>query len=167
MALSTRVGVTLSAELTGSHDLGTPTLPIKRAVDFLWASGTGANANDRVFADQRTVNASSNDSLDLSGSLADGLGGTAVFAKVKGLYVYAASGNTNNVVITRPASNGLPIFSAAGDAFPLRPGAMFLWLSPDLTGVAVTAGTGDLLDLTNSGAGTSVTYDIVILGTSA
>lgn len=167
MALSTRVQFSLDAQLTSALDLGVASLPIKVARDFVWSSGTGANAADRIFADQRTVGASATDSLDLSGSLADGIGGTAVFAKVKGLIVYAAPGNVNNVVVTRPASNGVPLFSAAGDAFPLRPGALFLWLSPDATAVAVTAGTGDLVDFVNSAAGTSVIYDVIILGTSA
>lgn len=167
MALTTRVQFTLASELTNALDLGTVSLPVKKALDFIWSSGTGANAADRVFADTRTVAASSNDSLDLAGSLSDGIGGAFTPAKIKGLIVYASPSNTNNVVVTRPASNGVPLFSAAGDAFPLRPGALLVWLSPDSTGVAVTAGTGDLLDFTNSGAGTGVTYDLVILGTSA
>lgn len=167
MALSTRLGVNLAATLTSALDLGTASLPVSVARDFTWASGTGANAADRMFSDTRTVAASATDSLDLAGSLSDGLGGTFAPAKIKGLIVSAAAGNSNNVVITRPASNGVPIFSAAGDAFPLRPGALFVWMSPDATGVTVTASTGDLLDFVNSGAGTSVTYSVVILGTSA
>lgn len=167
MALRTRVQFLLDAELTNALDLGSASLPIKLARDFVWSSGTGAANADRIFADTRTVAASATDSLDLAGSLADGIGGTFVPAKIKGLIVYAAAANTNNVVVTRPASNGVPLFSAAGDALPLRPGALLVWMSPDATGVAVTAGTGDLLDFVNSGAGTDVTYDVVILGTSA
>jgi hypothetical protein len=56
---------------------------------------------------------------------------------------------------------------AAGDGIALRPGATFVWISPDATGVTVTAGTGDLLNIANSGAGTSVTYDVIIIGTSS
>jgi len=36
----------------------------------------------------------------------------------------------------------------------------------DATTYAVTAGTGDLLKVANSAGGTSVTYDIVIIGSS-
>lgn len=167
MPLTTRVQLSASAELTSALDLGSVSLPLRLARDFIWSSGTGANAADRIFSDTRTVTASSTDSLDLAGSLTDGIGGTFAPAKIKGLIVAAAAANVNNVVVTRPASNGVPLFSAAGDALPLRPGALFMWLSPDATGVAVTAGTGDLLDFTNSGAGTSVTFDVFIFGTSA
>lgn len=167
MALSTRLQVSLDTNLTSALDLGSASAPLKLARDFIWSSGTGASAADKIWHDQRTVAASATDSLDLAGSLTDALGTAFTPAKIKGLLVYAATGNTNNVVITRPASNGVPLFSAAGDAFPLRPGGLFLWVSPDSTGVAVTAGTGDLLDFANSAAGTSVTYDVVIIGTSA
>jgi hypothetical protein len=39
--------------------------------------------------------------------------------------------------------------------------------APDATGYPVTAATGDLVTLTNSAAGTSVTYDVIIIGSSA
>ena len=69
--------------------------------------------------------------------------------------------------VIRPASNGVPLFLAAGDGLPVKPGGAFLWVAPDATGVAVTASTGDLLTITNSGAGSAVTYYIVVLGASA
>ena len=69
--------------------------------------------------------------------------------------------------VTRPASNGVPLFLAASDGLDVKPGGCFLWLAPDATGVAVTAGTGDLINIANSSSGTSVTYDVVIIGASA
>ena len=41
---------------------------------------------------------------------------------------------------------------------------MLLLVAPGAAGYAVTAGTGDILKVANSGAGTGVTYDIVIVG---
>jgi len=61
----------------------------------------------------------------------------------------------------------VPLFLAASDGISVRPGGLFCWAAPDATAVAVTAGTGDLLAIANSGAGTSVTYDVVIIGSSA
>jgi hypothetical protein len=53
-------------------------------------------------------------------------------------------------------------------AFALGPGGIFLFVNPGAAGIAtVTAGTGDILRVDNSGAGTTVTFDIVIIGTSA
>jgi hypothetical protein len=44
---------------------------------------------------------------------------------------------------------------------------MLLLVAPDAAGYAVTATTADILRVTNGGAGTSVVYEIVILGTSS
>jgi hypothetical protein len=49
----------------------------------------------------------------------------------------------------------------------VRPDGKFVWVAPGATGIAVTAGTGDLITLTNSGGTTGVTYDVVIIGASA
>jgi hypothetical protein len=47
----------------------------------------------------------------------------------------------------------------------VKPGGMLVMTAPDATGLAVTAGTGDKLKLANSAGSTSVTYDVIILGT--
>jgi hypothetical protein len=60
----------------------------------------------------------------------------------------------------------VPLFLAASDGIDVQPGGVFLWVAPT-TGVTVTAATGDILNIDNSSSGTSVTYDVVIIGTSA
>jgi hypothetical protein len=130
-------------------------------------SGTGANQADKIFSDRRTLSASANEDLDLAGSLGGLLGGTVVFAEIIAVLVSAAAGNTNSVIVTRPAANGAPLFVAAGDGITLLPGATFAWFMSAATAVAVTAGTGDLINFANSGAGTSVEYDVMIVGRSA
>lgn len=167
LSLSTDLTVRLAATLTNPADLSTPTDALVKATTFNWTSGTGANQGDRRFHDQRTLSASGTEDLDLAGSLTDVFGNTITFARIKMVLVTAASGNTNNVNVTRPASNGVPLFLAASDGVAIRPGGGFLWWAPDSTGVAVTAGTGDLLTFTNSAGSTSVTYDVVIIGASA
>lgn len=166
MALDTKLYLELVANYTGTSDLTTPSAPIsvKRQINLV--SGAGAGAADLVWADTRTVAASATDSLDLAGSLTGLLGGTATFVRIKGLIVAASSANTNNVNVTRPASNAVPLLSAAGH-IPVKPGGVFAWMDPSAAGVVVTAGTGDLLDFVNSGAGTSVTYDVVIIGAAS
>jgi hypothetical protein len=167
MALSTTLTAQLVANLTSALDLVTAAAPLSWSRQVTLATGTGANQADRIWSDTRTIAASATDSLDLAGSLTDALGAAFTPARIKGLLVAAAAANTNNVNVNRPASNGVPLFLAAGHGIPVRPGGMFMWVAPDVTGVAVTAGTGDLIDIANSGAGTSVTYDIVIIGASA
>ena len=167
MALDTRLKLSLSSLLTGATDLQPRSAPLNYVVSKALTNGTGANQADRVFSDQRTIAASATDSLDLSGTLTDAFGAAVTFARIKMVLVTAAATNVNNVNVTRPASNGVPLFLAAGDGVPVRPGGMFCWACTDATGVAVTAGTGDLVDIVNSGAGSSVVYDIVVIGASA
>jgi hypothetical protein len=167
MALNTRLNVQLDATQTGALDLVSLTAPLSVAFRKQLTNGTGANQADVVWSDQREVAASATDSLDLAGSLTGAFGAALSFARIKLVMVKAAAGNVNNVNVTRPASNGVSLFLAAGDGIAVRPGGMFCWVAPDATGVAVTAGTGDLVDIVNSGAGSSVVYDIVIVGASA
>jgi len=166
MSLNSKIVTSIVASLTNPLDLATGTTPLTVDKRINLASGTGSDQADRIFHDRRTITASATDSLDLAGVLTDAFGATLTFVKLKGLYVSAASANTNNVNVTRPAVNGVPWLLAAGDGVPVLPGGQMLWVAPG-AGVTVTAATGDLIDIVNSGAGTSVTYDIVILGTSA
>lgn len=167
MALTSKISVSVVAALTNALDLATASVPLSVNETIRLASGTGNGQADKIFHDQRTLGASATEDLDLAGSLTDALGTSLTFARIKALVVVAASGNTNNVNVIRPASNGVPLFLAAGDGVPVRPGGIFAWACSDATGVAVTAGTGDLVTFTNSAGSTSVTYDVVIIGASA
>lgn len=166
------LSLTVKAAIHGTHtkvlDLATAALPLDAQALLTLTDGTGANQADRVFHDQRTLTASATEDLDLAGSLTDAYGATITFAKVKAILVKAAAGNTNNVNVTRPAANGVPLYLAASDGVGIPPSGCLLLAGPGAAGLAtVTAGTGDLLTFTNSAGGTPVTYDVVIVGTSA
>jgi hypothetical protein len=169
MAVTANVSASVSGSQTSALDLGTVTFPFSTSASAAYTSGTGAGQVDVVFTDTRTLSASATEDLDLAGSLTGALGTTLTFARIKAVFVSAAAANTNNVNVTRPASNGTPWLLAAGDGIALRPGAFLAWGSgaADATGVAVTAGTGDLITFTNSAGTTSVTYTVVIVGCSA
>lgn len=170
MPLLTQIGVEFDPVLTTALDaLGFSTA--NPAVDkkYSWSSGVAANQADQVYVKTLTLGASGTADLDLAGVLVGPNGGAALtFVKLKALLVRAAAANTNNVRVTRPASNGVPMFLAASDGLDIPPGGLFAFVAPGLAGIAtVTPATGDLITVTNSGAGTSVTYDVVIIGTSA
>lgn len=168
MSLSTPIlRMLISSTLTGTAGLATASVPIVEQVDRPLTTGTGANQADKIYSVEATLAASATHDRDLAGSLTDALGAALTFVRIKVVYVKADSANTNSVQVTRPAANGVPLFMAAGDGIALRPGAAFMWMCADATGVAVTAGTGDLLTFTNSAAGTGVTYRLVIIGASA
>lgn len=164
---ATSIAVNVSSSHIKSFDLGDATFPISASQVVSLTSGTGAGQADLVFTDTRTLSASGTENLDLAGSLTDAYGATMTFARIKGLIIFAASGNTNDVQVTRPASNGVPVFMAAGDGIAVRPGGLFAWACSDATGVAVTASTGDLITVTNSAGTTGVTYTVVVFGASA
>jgi len=170
MAVIANVSASVSGTQSSALDLGTISFPFSTSASTAFStSGTGAGQVDMVFTDTRTLSASATEDLDLAGSLTGALGTTLTFARIKAIFVSAAAANTNNVQVTRPASNGVPWLLAAGDGIALRPGAFMVWGSgsADASGVAVTAGTGDLITFTNSAGTTSVTYTVVILGCSA
>ena len=169
MAVTANVSASVSGTQTSALDLGIVSFPFSTSASAAYTSGTGAGQVDVVFTDTRTLSASATEDLDLAGSLTGALGTTLTFARIKAIFVSAAAANTNNVQVTRPASNGVPWLLAAGDGIALRPGAFMVWGSgsTDASGVAVTAGTGDLITFTNSAGTTSVTYTVVILGCSA
>lgn len=167
MTLTSDFTVKAACTLTSALDLATASVPLTLTNRIRLSDGTGADQADRIFHDTRTLSASATEDLDLAGVLADALGTTLTFARVKAVIVSAAEANTNNVQVTRPASNGVPLFLAASDGIAVRPGGVFAWIAPDATAVAVTAGTGDLLTFTNSAGSTSVTYSVVIVGASA
>lgn len=166
---NTGVSLSLATVLNNALDLNvvaTAALSLQAALGF--SSGVGAGQVDQIFLDTRTIAASANDDLDLAGVLVNPLGATITFARIKGILIKAAPGNTNNVIVGGGASN--PFINWATGTTPavvVKPGGFFALFAPDAAGYAVTAATGDIFRITNSGAGTGVTYDIVLLGATA
>lgn len=170
MPLTSRISVAVSATQTAALDLGSAQALLSKSYVADLANGTNVGQADRVFHDTRTLAASANEDLDLAGVLTDALGGSLTFARIKGLIVSASAANSNNVVVGAATSNGfISWVGAATHAVTLRPGATFILMAgaADSTGYAVTAATADLLRIANSAGGTSVTYDIAIIGASA
>ncbi|MFB7908116.1 hypothetical protein ACFC1T_16925 [Kitasatospora sp. NPDC056076] len=172
MALqNTQLLVSLQTLLTGTAPISgaVPQLPVTYQQAIGLGSGTGAGQADKLWASGgRTLAASANEDLDLAGTLLDAFGGTLTLARVKGIIIAAGAANTNNVVVGAAAANGFFTWAgSATDKVNVRPGGVFALLAPDATAYPVTGGTGDLLRITNGGSGTSVTYDVIVIGSSA
>jgi hypothetical protein len=163
IALNTlQVVVKMVGELTNVLDLSLPIDSFDQDYTTTFSDGTGANQGNMLWHDQRSVGTGSED-LDLAGGLTSAFGTTITFAVIKGILIYAAAANTGNIIVSRPASNGLVLFAAASDALAaLKPGGLFLFTDPSAAGLTVTASTGDLLNI-DSSSGTSV-YDVWIWG---
>lgn len=157
------VRVALQGLLENALDVGKVVYDIAYSFVQNYATGTGTAQANQVWTDTRTLSASATENLDLAAALTDAFGTTLTFTKVKAIMITAASGNTNGVQVTRPASNGVPLFLAASDGIQLEAGDCFMFAGP--VGKTVTASTGDILTITNSAGSTSVTYTIEIIGT--
>lgn len=157
----------IHGRFTGTNDLGSPVFPIDLRAQTTVAPGTGSGYADLVFADERTIAASSTENLDLAGALTSPLGQTLTFVKVKTIMIVASSANTNNVVVGGAGSNTfIGPFADATDKIAVPPGGILLLTHPG-AGWTVTASTGDILLVGNSGSGSGVTYKVVLIGTSA
>ncbi|MFD7413528.1 hypothetical protein [Kitasatospora purpeofusca] len=168
---NTQIAVAASGLLVGSSagPGGTPQMQLDYRVQLALAAGTGLGQADRLWTATRTIAASGTDDLDLNGTaLTDALGATVAMARVKGLIVAAAAANTNNVVVGGAATNGFVSWvGSATDKVVVRPGGVLALFCQDATGYALTAATADLLRIANSGSGSTVTYDITVIGCSA
>jgi hypothetical protein len=89
------------------------------------------------------------DPLQAMGDAAYSDGFTVAGSKLKFLFIRNNDG-TNSVTISRGATNGLPVFDAAGDSVTLGPGDWFLFFKKAGTAALVT-GTNDKLTIAVSG----------------
>jgi hypothetical protein len=167
MALTSRITLDLSATQTGSNDFGGPEFKprMRKVLDF--ANGTGANQADLLWADERTIAASSSEDLDLAGVLTDAFGATITAAEVVAIFIFADADNTNNVVVG-DATSPVPLFGGTNPTVSVKPGGFFCIGAPNAAGqFSVGAGSTDDLKIANSSSGSPVTYQIAILARSA
>ena len=172
VGLITTISASLVADLTKPLDLGvTATAPINRLYTAALASGTAVGQADLVFMDTRTIAPSGTDDLDLAGVLSDPLCTLITMIRVKALLVSASPLNNiaNNVVVGAAAANPWVGLLTATSTVTLKPGATLLAFAgaADAVTYPVTAGTGDLLRIANSAGTNPVTYDIIVIGSSA
>jgi len=164
MPLNANIIVGVTGDYTAASGLSTPTDSLALRYVTALTDGTGPNQANRRWVSQRTLAASASESIDLSGVLVDAFGAVLAFTAIKAILIVAAAGNTNDVIVGGAPSNGfVGPFGAVAHTAAVRPGGELLFVAPG-TGWTVTPATGDLLRILNGGAGTSVTYDITIIG---
>jgi hypothetical protein len=162
--LTSRVSIQLTSNLSGTAGITTAAANLLKTFTSDLGNGTSTGNADRVWSENRTIAASGTNSTDLQGSLVDAIGQAFTPLHVKTIAIFPSSTNTNDVVFGND-TNHVPIFSAVTATVAVKPGGAWIWHAPQ-SGVTVTAATGDILKFTNGGAGTSVTYDVVVIGTS-
>src|SRR4029434_4965940 len=112
-----KISASVSLKDTRTGDLAQGTETTLKTPTWSVAAGTGPGQADLVWSDTRTLAPSGPAALNPVGVVL-GLSGTPItFVKLKQILVAAADGNTNNVVVSRHLTAGVPIFAAAGDAW--------------------------------------------------
>lgn len=157
------ISVHISAKQTGVADLGTAGILVDLSKEMDFTPGT-ANVGqaDILLEKTYTIAASGNTNIDVAGAIADALGTVIAAAEIVALYFEADGTNVNDVIVTRPATNGVPIYSAVSSGISLGPNDFSLRTYRN--GIAVVAATGDLINLANGGAGTSVKVKVIAIG---
>ena len=161
--LTATVRASIVATATKTRDTGTLTWPLNISDSLSLTTGNGANQVNEMFDDDRTLAASANEELDLSGTLTNAFGDTIAFTGVKALYIKNNSSVDTLTVGDAAATPWEPFFGATGETLQIPPGGMLLLTAPSAGGWPVTGGSADKLKITN-GAGGSTTYRIIILG---
>lgn len=177
-SLTSRVLVDVGGSLTGTAGLVTPTATIATRKEISFASGVAANQADSIYHQTASIASGGTLSLDVKGSLTDVFGTAFTPAKLKAVYIHSCgaagttttcpgvtTANTTNLTLFGD-TNAVPILNTAATTSTLQPGGIFLVVQPPLAGIAVTAGTGDIIKIVNA-AGATAYVDIVLIGTSS
>lgn len=170
MALYTDFDLRISTQYSKAADLsGNLSNVLDWRQKFSLTTGVAAGAADKLFYDSRVLTASSTEDLDLVGTLLDGFGDLFSPVRIKALGIKALAANSNNVIVGAASATQWAALLGTTGTMTFRPGASMLFVAgaADATGYVCAAGATDLLKVANSGAGTSVTYEIVLIGASA
>ncbi len=144
---------------------GVVNMALEAAINFTTGTGAGQVA-DLMYEAAINIAASGSTNIDLNGATTDPFGNAIAMVKLKGIFVFADATNTNDIVIGNGTNGITTPFGALAHTVQVPPGGFFAIGHPG-AGWTVTAATADILKLANSGAGTSVTGKVILIGTSA
>lgn len=168
------ISVKLAASTEGSNAFsGGPHWSGAMEKVFSLTDGTTAGKFDRVYMAERSVAASTNDDIDLAGSLTDPLGTVITAAEIVAIMIVNApqdpedAANVSDLTIGAGTNPFIGFLGATHTIGPIKPGGVFFLAASNAAGIGtVTAGTGDILRIAN-GAGGTANYQIGILARTA
>jgi hypothetical protein len=165
MSLVTEVTIGVKATLKQVTDFFAATVPVEKSRTLTFQDGVGADQAQKVYAKERTIAPSANDDLDLSGSLVDPLGNVLAFTGIKLIRIIADPTNVNDVVVGNAAATQFQgPFGAVAHTVKIGPGDEMTFTKRSAAGWPVVNAASDLFRIANGGAGTSVKYQIIIVG---
>ena len=132
-----------------------------------FTNGEALNQAEVYFTDSRTISPSGIEELSLVGSgLSDAFGNDLAFTSIKLMLITASADNTNNVIIGNAMDALATWLNDDADRVIVVPGCTLAIIAPTAAGYTVNPGSSDLR-VANSAGGTSVTYEITLIGTKA
>jgi hypothetical protein len=134
-----------------------------------WINGVAVDNADRIYANRHTIVNGAPLSLDLAASLSDIFGNALTFVKVTAIGIKNRQPSTDvglNLVVGGAAANSFNTFvGAATHTITVGPNGILLLVNPSLAGYAVTAATGDILQI--AAASGTIVADVLLIGRSS
>lgn len=165
-SLTSKIEVMVTGELVNTAlDLGVqPVAKLVSRPTVSFGNGTGAGQANVVWWDERSLSAATTEDIDLAGGgLVDAFGAAVAPAKLRAVII--KNNSTTQVLTLFGDANSVPVLNTAATTYTLQPGGVFVGAWPALAGIAVTAGTGDIIQVANA-AGSACPYTIIVIGTS-
>ncbi len=166
MALSNLVG-TITSEFGLTIDktntaLSDTKLGLAKSYPIAYTFGTADNKANKIYSASLSIAASATTSLDLDGAvLEDPYGDVLTFTELKAFRIYLVL-ETNGSSDVSVAGDFITDTFGASTSYPLVAGST--WHHQDTEGLAVTAGTGDVIAITNNDGSNAATVIVDIIG---
>lgn len=174
-SLTSRIQVNVLGTLTDATTLTDNQAVLQKVWTTSLANGTGAAQADKIYTlKEQSIADGGTLSIDVKAALVDAFGAAFTPAKLRAVVISSCGGaangcsqtaNTTNLTLFGDA-NGVPILNTAATTSTLSPGGLFVKTDTATAGIAVTAGTGDIIKIVN-GAGAVAYVDVVLIGTSS
>ena len=172
MGLQASIDISVNGTLTGSDTVATNTDTVRsNSGDFpnlstAFTDGTGAYQANKWHRSKRTIAAGANDDIDLYGSLVDPRGNVLNFARVVSVVIAIIGADGTKALRIGP--NGVANawqgpFGGVGAGVYLTTNLTLPLIDISATGWPVTAGTGDILRVSNPGAA-PLDYVLFVMG---
>jgi hypothetical protein len=163
-AVTASILARITAQYAVSPPIGGATQQVNEVETVAYSPGNGAaGLSDRLLTLAIDIAASGSLTVDLATQV-DAFGVAFNPADIQAVYVEADATNTNSIVVGDAGANPfVGPFDAGTDTYKVPPGGFHLYADP--LGWAV--GSGVNLKLANSGAGSAVTGQLIIVGRSA
>tara|TARA_R110000868_G_scaffold111743_2_gene301431 strand:+ start:618 stop:1118 length:501 start_codon:yes stop_codon:yes gene_type:complete len=164
MTISAAINLNINVAQSGSGTLATALSNTVVSESLSLLNGTGLNQSNQTWSSAAQLGISATDSIDMAGVISDAFGALITFTSITAVAVIADAGNGDNIEIGGNANAFASFLGGGTEIVKLPPGGSFLITAPSVTGFPVTAGTGDILDITNADGAAVANYKIVLVG---